>query len=196
MKRLKSIITRLVCLAFPDLINKRSVTRCGLRTHVPGVIDKRHPAGVIIIGNDCLIDGHIVTETEKSEIRIANNVFIGGNTLLDCVLSISIEDDVLVSHGCTLADSDNHSVSCSIRVNDLADWKNGGKHDWNTTRSSPVRISRGAWIGMHSIILKGVTIGEGAVVAAGSVVAKDVPSWAIVAGNPAKVIREIPENER
>jgi len=53
-----------------------------------------------------------------------------------------------------------------------------------------------AWIGFNSIILKGVTIGEGSIVGAGSVVTKDIPDWSIVGGNPAKVIREISENER
>ena len=60
----------------------------------------------------------------------------------------------------------------------------------------PVRIGDKAWLGLRVIILKGVEIGEGAVVAAGSVVTKDVPSWTIAAGNPAKVIREIPIEER
>lgn len=61
---------------------------------------------------------------------------------------------------------------------------------------APVKISDKVWIGFNSIILKGVTIGEGAVVGAGSVVTKDVPAWTVVAGNPARIIREIPENER
>ena len=52
------------------------------------------------------------------------------------------------------------------------------------------------WIGFNAIILKGVTIGEGAVVGAGSVVTKDVLPWTVVAGNPARLIREISENER
>jgi acetyltransferase-like isoleucine patch superfamily enzyme len=59
-----------------------------------------------------------------------------------------------------------------------------------------VYIDDDVWIGAMSIILKGVTIGEGAIVGAGSVVTKDVPPWAIVAGNPAKIIREIGINER
>ena len=51
-------------------------------------------------------------------------------------------------------------------------------------------------MGARVIILKGVTIGEGSIVGAGSVVTKDVPDWTIVGGNPAKIIRVIPENER
>jgi acetyltransferase-like isoleucine patch superfamily enzyme len=94
-----------------------------------------------------------------------------------------------------LADSDNHSISYSIRKKDLADWKKK-QHDWSTTRSASIRVSKGAWIGARAIILKGVTIGEGAVIGAGSVVTKDVPPYTIVAGNPARVIREIPPDER
>ena len=55
----------------------------------------------------------------------------------------------------------------------------------------PVAIGNNVWIGCKAIILKGVTIGEGAVVAAGSVVTKDVAPFTLVAGNPARVIREV-----
>lgn len=55
----------------------------------------------------------------------------------------------------------------------------------------PVTIRQDAWIGAHSLVLRGVTIGEGAIVAAGSVVTKDVPPFTIVAGNPAKIVREL-----
>ena len=56
--------------------------------------------------------------------------------------------------------------------------------------SAPMIIKDNVWIGMSAIILKGVTIGEGAIVAAGAVVTRDVPAHAIVAGVPAKVIKE------
>lgn len=58
-------------------------------------------------------------------------------------------------------------------------------------RFGEVKIKRGAYIGVHSIILPGVTIGEGAIVGAGSVVTKDVPPLTVVAGNPARVIKNI-----
>ena len=56
---------------------------------------------------------------------------------------------------------------------------------------APIRIADKAWLGMNVTVLKGVTIGEGAVVAAGSIVTKDVPPWTLVAGNPARVIKEL-----
>ena len=112
------------------------------------------------------------------------------------MICIRIEEDVLISYRCIICDSDNHSTRYSLRKKDLIDWRNGGQHDWSTTLCAPVLIRRGAWIGAQCIILKGVTIGEGAVVGAGSVVTKDVPDWCIVAGNPARVVKEIPENVR
>jgi acetyltransferase-like isoleucine patch superfamily enzyme len=68
--------------------------------------------------------------------------------------------------------------------------------DWRHIKRKPIKICDKSWIGFNSIILKGVTIGEGAIVGAGSVVTRDVPPWTIVAGNPAKVIQDISEHER
>jgi acetyltransferase-like isoleucine patch superfamily enzyme len=162
----------------------------GKNSLVSGFVDKRSAVSSVVIGRDCLIAGSLVTETDQSEIAIGDNVFIGANTILDCVVSIHIEDDVLISYQCILADSDNHSVDYSIRKKDLASWRDG-KHDWSTTISRPIVVSKGAWIGARAIILKGVTIGEGAIVGAGSVVTKDVPAWTMVAGNPARAIRKV-----
>lgn len=61
--------------------------------------------------------------------------------------------------------------------------------------SAPIRVCRHAWIGARSVILKGVTIGEGAIVGTGSLVTKDVPSWTIVVGNPARAICELTDQE-
>ncbi|MGC8751800.1 DapH/DapD/GlmU-related protein, partial [Hydrotalea sp.] len=65
----------------------------------------------------------------------------------------------------------------------------GAYKNWEKVKSSPIKIADKAWIGFNVIILKGVTIGEGAIVGAGSVVTKDVPPYAVVAGNPAKIIK-------
>lgn len=168
----------------------------GVETTINGSIDKRNVNSKISIGDNCVISGLLVTETDGSKISIADNVFIGGGTIIDCVISISIESDVLISYNCLIADSDNHSVSYSVRKQDLSDWRRGNFHDWSTTNSSSIFISKGVWIGAKVIILKGVTIGEGAVIGAGSVVTKDVPPYTINGGNPSCVIRVIPLEER
>ena len=65
----------------------------------------------------------------------------------------------------------------------------GDNPDLSTIKSAPIVIKDKAWIGFNCIIMKGVTIGEGAVIGAGSVVTKDVPDYAVVGGNPAQIIK-------
>ena len=62
-------------------------------------------------------------------------------------------------------------------------------------KSKPVVIENDVWIGCNSVILSGVKIGQSAIVGAGAVVTKDVPSWTIVAGNPARIIRRITQSQ-
>jgi acetyltransferase-like isoleucine patch superfamily enzyme/SAM-dependent methyltransferase len=163
----------------------------GKNTQLLGTISRRHANSSIIIGDDCSIDGYIATEKHDSNLCIGNNVFIGGSTVIDCADTIIIEDDVLISYQCLLSDSDNHSLSYTTRKNDLSAWRQG-KHDWSTVESAPIRICQGAWLGARVIILKGVTVGQGAIIGAGSVVTHDIPAWCVAAGNPARVIRKVP----
>jgi hypothetical protein len=86
-------------------------------------------------------------------------------------------------------DHNSHATDWTSRKNDVVAWGQG-KKDWSGVTIKPVKISDRVWIGLNAIILKGVTIGEGAIVGAGSVVTKDVPPYTIVAGNPARIIRE------
>jgi acetyltransferase-like isoleucine patch superfamily enzyme len=172
-------------------INFQNVTRAGEGTQLTGLIERRAAGGRIVIGRNCLIEGQLVTERNDSFIELADNVFVGAGTVFDCVSSITVEQDVLISYSCIISDSDNHSIYPELRVKDLADWMDGRRHDWTHTETAPVRICRGAWIGARSIICKGVTIGPGAVIGAGSVVTQDVPARTIAAGNPARPLREI-----
>jgi acetyltransferase-like isoleucine patch superfamily enzyme len=150
----------------------------------------------VTIGEDCLILGTFIFETTKGKIDIGNRVFIGGNTNFYCIDSITIGDDVMFSWGCSVIDNNSHSLISYERINDVKDWKKGieenciGKYkNWNVVKKAPIVIKNKAWIGFNTIIMKGITIGEGAIVAAGSVVTKDVPDYAVVGGNPAKIIK-------
>jgi acetyltransferase-like isoleucine patch superfamily enzyme len=153
-------------------------------------------------GKDCyldikrnsLINSFITFEKSRSEIRIGEETFIGKSNLA-VASKIIIGDNVLISSGVTITDHNSHSIVYSQRMTDVLDWKNN-KKDWSNVVVKPITIADKVWIGFNSIILKGVTIGEGAIIAAGSVVTKDVTPWTIVGGNPAKIIREISENER
>ncbi|MEH2319923.1 acyltransferase [Nostoc sp.] len=155
----------------------------------------------IILKNGCTVNideqtqiiGSIIFDKENASISIGKRVFISGSVIV--AQSVKIGDDVLISWGTTIVDHNSHAISFSYREKDAINWL-AGKKDWSYVKILPVKICNKVWIGFNSIILKGVTIGEGAVVGAGSVVTKDVPPWTIVAGNPAQVIREIPEDER
>ena len=146
------------------------------------------------IGEGSIVDGTLVCERVGACIAIGRNSFIGGS-LLASASRIEVGDDVLISWGCNIVDHNSHAIGWTQRRQDVRDWYHGTK-DWTHVAVKPVRICDRAWIGLNVIILKGVEIGEGAVVAAGSVVTKSIPPWSIAAGNPAKVIREISVEDR
>lgn len=170
--------------------NLRFCQNLGAGTQLEAGLERRQPGGELHIGCDGLIWGLLVLERPESRIQIGNRVAVGNGTILDCALEIILEDDVILSYDCILADSDNHSLRLSDRLDDVKNWK-AGHHDWSNVAMKPIRICRGAWVGARACILKGVTVGEGAVVGMGSVVTHNVDPFVVVAGNPARTIRKI-----
>jgi len=157
--------------------------------------DKSIDKTYIHLGNNNVINGTFIFETSSGYINIGNNTFLGGGIFI-CIDGIEIGNDVMFSWGCTVADNNAHSLISSERTDDVIDWKRGLDEDkigayknWTNVKRGKVIIKDKAWIGFNSIILKGIIIGEGAIVAAGSVVTKDVPDFAVVGGNPAKLIK-------
>ncbi|MGN1413775.1 MAG: DapH/DapD/GlmU-related protein [Anaerovoracaceae bacterium] len=106
-----------------------------------------------------------------NRMKIGKNVFINSNLLAMSRGDITIEDDVMIAANVSII-SNNHDP-----------------YDLQVLLCKPVLIQKGAWIGANATILPGVSIGKHAVVGACSVVTKDVPDYALVAGNPAKVIK-------
>ena len=123
---------------------------------------------------------------------------IGDFTLLNGALimaeeRIEIGNHVLISWNVGIADSDFHPLDAAQRRIDtlaLAPFYKD-RPPRPALKTAPVIIADNVWIGMNAIILKGVTIGENSVVAAGSVVAKSVPANVVVAGNPAVVVKQL-----
>jgi len=92
---------------------------------------------------------------------------------ISCFISIKIGNNVAISKGVIIRDSDNHEIG------------EDGKDI-----SKPIEIGDNVWIGLRAIILKGVKIGNGSIIAAGSLVNKDIPANCLAAGVPAKIIKE------
>ena len=116
------------------------------------------------------------TVAPGAELRVGTNCGFSG-TVLAAAESIVLEDRVVCGANVTITDTDWHGLRPSNRRGPAA--------------HSPVHVARDVWIGMNATILKGVTIGQEAVVAAGSVVTDPVPAGVVVAGNPARVVREL-----
>jgi acetyltransferase-like isoleucine patch superfamily enzyme len=142
------------------------------------------------IGEDCMIEGSLILDRQNGQIEIGNRVFMGGGSQIICIEKVIVEDDVLISWGCTIVDHNAHSVCWKERANDVTNWLRGIK-DWGPVVKKPILIKAKAWIGFNVIVMKGVTIGEGAVVGAGSVVVEDVDPYTVVAGNPARILKRL-----
>ncbi len=121
-------------------------------------------------------------------VEVQKNAFIGKNCKIQSHTficeGVTIEDDVFIGHGVTfINDTYPRATAADGGLQTEADWK-----------VEPTLVKRGATIGSGATVLSNVTIGEKAIIGAGSVVTRDVPQNTIVAGNPAKIIRRI-ENE-
>jgi len=155
---------------------------------------KGSPSGAIVVGSDSIVKSQIYFEKSSAVVKIGSRSFVGKG-MISVADQVEIGDDVMISWGVTIADHNSHSLKFTERSEDILSWKSK-KKDWKNVKISRLMICDKSWIGFNSILLKGITIGEGAIIGAGSVVTKDVPPWTIVAGNPAQIIREISLNER
>jgi acetyltransferase-like isoleucine patch superfamily enzyme len=176
-RRLKKLAG--ICISGSAKVNYRGITRKGFST--------------LRIGEGSIVEGSIIADREGASVIIGKNTFIGGSRII-CAESVEIGDHVLISWGCNIVDHNSHAIYWQDRREDIRNWYQG-KKIWDKVKSKRVMIEDHVWIGFNSIILKGVTIGHGAVIGAGSVVTKDVPPLAIVGGNPARIIRAASEDD-
>ena len=118
---------------------------------------------------------------------VGKNVFIGDSVKVDAGHAdmIIIDDYAHITGGCRLL--------CHQR--DLQNYRVGDNAASCGYKYGKIHIGRGCMIGMETMIMPGVTIGEGAIVGAGSLVTKDIPAWTIATGRPAKVVKQIPHRE-
>jgi acetyltransferase-like isoleucine patch superfamily enzyme len=137
----------------------------------------------IVIGDDVNFFGGVFIMSgrmfDEPRLIIGDRVDIGHNVGFVVNKEIVIEEDVNVATGVRFMDSDSHPRDTAARIADMPPLPEEIK---------PVRVCRYAWIGQNSFILKGVTIGEGAIIGVNSVVVTDIPPYTIAMGNPARVV--------
>ena len=148
--------------------------------------------GRIKLGNNVSLNSYpggemhttgLQTHLREASIEVGDNCHLNG-AMIHCRTSVKIGAYCLFGPGTKIVDNNSHRVA----IDPLERRK--------SPQSEPINIESNVWVGMDSLILKGVTIGENSIVAAHSVVTKTVPKNVIVAGNPAKVIRSLDDVSR
>jgi acetyltransferase-like isoleucine patch superfamily enzyme len=150
------------------------------------------PRGAVIIGNNFNVNSgnnhNIIGRQQKTTFWVEGKLTIGNNvgmsaTALICNHEIEIGNNVTIGGNTVIYDTDFHSLDSVTRANKKEDKKNA---KWGK-----VTLSDNVFIGAHTTILKGVTIGKNSIIGACSLIGKDVPENEIWAGNPAQFIKKI-----
>lgn len=150
----------------------------------------------IYIGANSVIRGEL-SIFPGGKIEIGEDCYVGEGSRLWSATSMKIGNRVFISHNVNIHDTNSHSLDSAIRYSHFQEIMSKGhpSTDDFDIITQPVSIQNDVWIGFNSTILKGVTIGRNSIVAACSVVTKDIPEYVVVAGNPAKIVKELPIQE-
>lgn len=186
-------LNRIKTAQYENLISKGNNT---LLRETARIINPTQNKAKIFLGNNVLIDGELHVFNYGGRITIGDYTYVGNGSRIWSGESISIGSNVLISHNVGISDTSAHEFNFlerSERYKDLL--LNGFPKDKAGILTASIVIEDFVWINFNSIILKGVRIGKGAIIAAGSVVTKNVPSFTLVAGNPARVVKHLEVKE-
>lgn len=151
------------------------ILRLGAKENPKSRIETRFSiegSGRVDVNGDFLIGAGSDVRVYNNAKLVLNSGYCNGFVQIICTDKVEIGEDVAIARDVIIRDTDSHEIIAE-----------------NHKVTAPVIIGNHVWIGTRAIIMKGVTVGDGAVIAAGAVVTKDVPPKTIVAGVPAKVIR-------
>ena len=153
----------------------------------------------IQVGDHCHLRGELFVFPHAGHIRIGDWVYIGPGSSIwsSSDDGVMIGNRVLISTNVHIHDTDGHPKGAKDRfAQTKAILTQGHPRQIAGIDARGILIGDDVWIGFGASILKGVTIGEGAIVGAGSVVTRDVPAYAVVAGNPARMIKDLERDDK
>lgn len=142
----------------------------------------------IILKENCWPEGEIIVQNNGVVIMHEHSK-IGHSTRILCVNRVEIGAYTAIADGAIICDNNNHPISPEYRKQMRLTPAGDDMRMWKHSANAPIIIGENCWIGTNVRICKGVTIGDNSIVAACSVVTKDVPANCIVAGNPAKIVK-------
>ncbi len=188
--RLEHLAVHKPSKAHEELMRTRATTGRSTR-----LFDTSNLVGVperLQIGDYCHIMGEILLVNSTARVTIGNYCSLGKDSRIWAQESVVIGNHVLIAHLVDIHDNNSHSLEWRDRREDAVNvFERGHALETAKVPAAPVVIEDDVWIGAKSTIMKGVRIGRGAVVAAASVVTKDVSPFTLVAGNPARTVREL-----
>jgi len=149
----------------------------------------------IRIGSDSIIQGELTVFAHGGQIQIGDWCFVGEQARVWSASSIVIGNRVLIAHAVNIFDNLTHPIRAADRHAQFRQIAKSGHPRSISLGEQPVLIEDDAWIGAGAFVLRGVTVGTGAIVAAGAVVTKDIPAYSLAAGNPAKIVRDLTADE-
>jgi len=153
------------------------------------IVNHQQDPSAITVGANTHIRGELLVCAHGGKIHIGDTCFVGEGSRIWSASSVRIGNRVLISHSVNIHDNDSHSPSAESRHKHFGQIIEAGHpNQLDDVATAPVLIEDDSWIGFGSAIFRGVTIGRGAVVSAGSVVIRDVAPYCVVAGNPAHTI--------
>ncbi len=150
--------------------------------------------GRITLGDHCRMFGTLESQGQ-GRITIGDHTCMYQHSKIGAVQEITVGSCVVISNHVQIYDNNNHPTDPGLRHQMCLNGFDGDPWKWKHAAAAPTRIEDDVWIGEYAAIMKGVTVGKGSIVAAHAVVTKDVPPYTIVAGNPAKVVKELSCNE-
>lgn len=186
LRKIQLIVENLIFkLVFGSLCRGKASV-CGL----PLIFQKKKHS--IVLGNNIVLISHpyfsepgvnhpviLRTISNEATITIGDNVGLSGTTI--CAQSkVTIGDNVMLGANVSIIDTDFHPIAPDNR-----------RFTREGVKTAPITIDKNVFIGMNTIVMKGVTIGENSVVGAGSIVLKDIPANSIYAGIPAKLVGKL-----
>ena len=151
--------------------------------------------GRIRLGRHALILGDLVVHDYGGRIEIGDYSYVGMNTRVFSGELVKIGRFALIAHNVTITDTNAHELSALERAEFFLRTEIQHQSFLKTSiKTAPVEIGDHAWLNFDVGVLRGVTIGEGAIIGAGSLVTKDIPPYVLAVGNPARLIRQLPRD--